>query len=575
MRLTAVGRPAEVIADAIAQQIAARQLSTADVCIVVSGSGANAASVRAAEAARSAGARVLALTSFASSPLADRADRSLVITPTGVSFREELAHTSRVAHAAFVEAFVDAVAGVLGERAASCGRTCSASCRTTSTTAPPERTRAPARPRARARVAASPRRRVRETPTAHRDCRCAPVFRCVSGVSRAGRECGWAGDGVVHKPYMCKVLCAAPTPRSAFDEESTPMKRTLAATAAIAALTIGALAGGAPATAAPPTAPEPRTALWMEPGVPAIPTGRTPASSCATPRTPGRRWRRWPTPRRGLVDDNIEGDLDAASASATRHRPTSAAICGPRHGSGSRDHRRRRGASTAQCDDHHARAHGANPGSGMFYNWYAPATGAKLTVFPTSGDTIHPFLSTVDNGWLATALRIVREAEPSLHDRADALYRSMDFSAFFDPAGAAGSRREPTAGDSGRRLRRRLRGGSAHVQRQRRDGLVHVSSLRHDRQREPHRDVPGDLGRHDPRDGPLRHASHDARRLRLGLAGAAAHRHDRQYDGVDVYEGVYSYDGMSFVPSWGGSMFESLMPDLFIRRRSGVLARGV
>lgn len=117
MRLTAVGRPAEVIADAIAQQIAARQLSDADVCIVVSGSGANAASVRAAEAARSAGARVLALTSFASSPLADRADRSLVITPTGVSFREELAHTSRVAHAAFVEAFVDAVAGVLGERA--------------------------------------------------------------------------------------------------------------------------------------------------------------------------------------------------------------------------------------------------------------------------------------------------------------------------------------------------------------------------------------------------------------------------------------------------------------------------
>lgn len=117
MRLTAVGRPAEVIADAIAQQIAARQLSTADVCIVVSGSGANAASVRAAEAARSAGARVLALTSFASSPLADRADRSLVITPTGVSFREELAHTSRVAHAAFVEAFADAVAGMLGERA--------------------------------------------------------------------------------------------------------------------------------------------------------------------------------------------------------------------------------------------------------------------------------------------------------------------------------------------------------------------------------------------------------------------------------------------------------------------------
>lgn len=117
MRLTAVGRPAEVIPDAIAQQIAARQLTAADACIVVSGSGANTASLRAAGGAREAGARLVALTSFASSPLADLADLSLVITPAGVSFREELAHTSRVAHAAFVEAFVDTVAGALGERA--------------------------------------------------------------------------------------------------------------------------------------------------------------------------------------------------------------------------------------------------------------------------------------------------------------------------------------------------------------------------------------------------------------------------------------------------------------------------
>lgn len=117
MRLTAVGRPAEVIPDAIAQQIAARQLSSADVCVVVSGSGANVSSLRAAAGARDAGARVVAVTSFASCPLADLSDLSLVIAPTGVSFREELAHTSRVAHAAFVEAFVDIVAGALGERA--------------------------------------------------------------------------------------------------------------------------------------------------------------------------------------------------------------------------------------------------------------------------------------------------------------------------------------------------------------------------------------------------------------------------------------------------------------------------
>lgn len=117
MRLTAVGRPAEVIPDAIAQQIAARQLTPADACIVVSGSGANESSLRAARGALAGGARVVAVTSFASCPLVDLADLSLVIAPTGVSFREELAHTSRVAHAAFVEAFVDCVAEAIPERA--------------------------------------------------------------------------------------------------------------------------------------------------------------------------------------------------------------------------------------------------------------------------------------------------------------------------------------------------------------------------------------------------------------------------------------------------------------------------
>lgn len=117
MRLTAVGRPAEVIPDAIAQQIAARQLTAADVCIVVSGSGANESSLRAASGARAGGAKVVAVTSFSSCPLVDLSDLSLVIAPTGVSFREELAHTSRVAHAAFAEAFVDRVAEAIPERA--------------------------------------------------------------------------------------------------------------------------------------------------------------------------------------------------------------------------------------------------------------------------------------------------------------------------------------------------------------------------------------------------------------------------------------------------------------------------
>ncbi|NUR97454.1 MAG: cellobiose phosphorylase, partial [Kribbellaceae bacterium] len=38
----------------------------------------------------------------------------------------------------------------------------------------------------------------------------------------------------------------------------------------------------------------------------------------------------------------------------------------------------------------------------------------------------------------------------------------------------------------------------------------------------------------------------------------------RTYLGLDVFEGTYEYRGMRLVPSWGGDMFESLMPDLFV-----------
>lgn len=117
MRLTAVGRPGEVVPDAIAQQISARQLAPGDVCVVVSGSGANEASLRAAQAAARAGAVVIAITSFAASALTDLAAMSLVLAPAGASFRDELEHTSRAAHAVFVEVLVDAVGFELADRA--------------------------------------------------------------------------------------------------------------------------------------------------------------------------------------------------------------------------------------------------------------------------------------------------------------------------------------------------------------------------------------------------------------------------------------------------------------------------
>ena len=112
-RFGGIGRPAEAPPDAIAQQIAARQLGAEDVALVI-GSGANEASLRVAAAASRGGAKVITLTSFASSALTEIATLSLVIAPSGVSFRDELAHTSRVAYLLFAEVFAAAVAAERG-----------------------------------------------------------------------------------------------------------------------------------------------------------------------------------------------------------------------------------------------------------------------------------------------------------------------------------------------------------------------------------------------------------------------------------------------------------------------------
>ena len=72
--------------------------------------------------------------------------------------------------------------------------------------------------------------------------------------------------------------------------------------------------------------------------------------------------------------------------------------------------------------------------SGMFYNWYDPATGTKLTIWPVDGGTVHPFLSSVDNGWMAAALLMVANAVPQLRDQARDLLAPMDFGWYYDPA---------------------------------------------------------------------------------------------------------------------------------------------
>ncbi len=49
----------------------------------------------------------------------------------------------------------------------------------------------------------------------------------------------------------------------------------------------------------------------------------------------------------------------------------------------------------------------------MFFNWYDESTGEVLRVDPDGTQPITPFVSSVDNGWFAAALMVVRNAEPA------------------------------------------------------------------------------------------------------------------------------------------------------------------
>ncbi|HEX2756593.1 MAG TPA: DUF3131 domain-containing protein, partial [Candidatus Limnocylindrales bacterium] len=71
--------------------------------------------------------------------------------------------------------------------------------------------------------------------------------------------------------------------------------------------------------------------------------------------------------------------------------------------------------------------------SGQFFNWYDHRDGAKLTVWPATGDPMTPILSSVDNGWLAAALQVVRNTVPEVSARAGAIYESMDFGFYYRP----------------------------------------------------------------------------------------------------------------------------------------------
>lgn len=114
-RFRAIGLETEAPADAHVQHVSARLLQPTDLCFAFSHTGSTRETLRTVEAARSAGARVLLITSYLRSPIADISDLVLTAGSPEVSFHLE-AVASRLAHLAILDALLVAVAELDPER---------------------------------------------------------------------------------------------------------------------------------------------------------------------------------------------------------------------------------------------------------------------------------------------------------------------------------------------------------------------------------------------------------------------------------------------------------------------------
>jgi hypothetical protein len=181
-----------------------------------------------------------------------------------------------------------------------------------------------------------------------------------------------------------------------------------------------------------------------------------------------------------------------------------------------------------------------HPQSGQYFNWYDHRTGEKLTTWPPTGAPLTPILSSVDNGWLAVGLRLVEREIPELSRRAGRLFDSMDFGFYYRP-----------------KVNRIL---FHYVPRTGQEACCYDTIVSESRIASYIGIAKGEI--------PARHYFGAWRSFPdtcdwswqetkpLGVT--------RRYLGIDVFEGAYPYFGTRVTPSWGGSMFEALMPALFV-----------
>lgn len=169
------------------------------------------------------------------------------------------------------------------------------------------------------------------------------------------------------------------------------------------------------------------------------------------------------------------------------------------------------------------------------YNYY------DITIFQRTSN----FVSFVDSGWLAAGIVVAKNAFPEeLGERCQKMLDKMNFSFFYDPV-----------------ERQMYHGFYTNIDSY---SEYHYGAL----YTEPRAISYLAIGKGDV---PKEHWF----KLDRTFSGdwswqtqAPKARREKTYLGYTTEGGYYIYDGIKFVPSWGGSMFEALMPTLIIDEKA-------
>lgn len=173
--------------------------------------------------------------------------------------------------------------------------------------------------------------------------------------------------------------------------------------------------------------------------------------------------------------------------------------------------------------------------NGLYYNWYYTEDGSLMKDWGQ-------FISQVDNGWLSAGLITAGQAYPSLHGQTRKLVESMDYSTLYDPKAG------------------QFRGGY-FVDKKEFTGHHYGTFYT-----EPRLGSYIAIGKGDV---PSEHwwRTYRTQPVKDDWQSQTPKGEMKKYHGIDLYQGHYEYSGVKFVPTWGGSMFEALMPGLVMKEK--------